>query len=497
MVPCLRMDIFGQSMYASSGGKNTRKSIEVTRPSMNRTSMYEEAGPATIIRDADGQEFLVQPVRESVDVQMATQPSSGSQQYHHLSRGGGPPIDNDQEGLENFASPFANNARLVESLNQMTLVSGDGVETEMTASKGALTESDESRYPSTSSAGTVGQMYLHSIRSSCPVNVEYRDNLLDHSKWAPPSRRKDALSTSGGLSSDVGARKTRMSNSSAQADDDSYGDTWEIRINELEFGKRVGIGAYGEVYQGSYRHTDVAIKVLLEQDLPDKMIQSFKKEVFILKKLRHPNIVQFMGACTQSPNLCIVSEYMAKGSLFKLLHGKSNHQERAELTLGQKLKMACDVAVGMHYLHTSSPPIIHGDLKSPNLLLDANYTVKVCDFGLSRIKTATKLSVGSKMGTPEWTAPEVLQSSTNSEASDVYSFGVVLWEIFTGQIPWEDTNAMQVVLLVGFHNKRLDIPTDIPQAIQDLIQECFGPADERPSFGDIIPRLRQEIDLPR
>jgi sterile alpha motif and leucine zipper-containing kinase AZK len=188
---------------------------------------------------------------------------------------------------------------------------------------------------------------------------------------------------------------------------------------------------------------------------------------------------------------------MAKGSLFKLLHGKSNHQERAELTLGQKLKMACDVAVGMHYLHTSSPPIIHGDLKSPNLLLDANYTVKVCDFGLSRIKTATKLSVGSKMGTPEWTAPEVLQSSTNSEASDVYSFGVVLWEIFTGQIPWEDTNAMQVVLLVGFHNKRLDIPTDIPQTIQDLIQECFGPADERPSFGDIIPRLRQEIDLPR
>lgn len=489
-----------QSRYASSS-KNIRKSIEVTRPSMNRTSMYEEMGPATIIRDADGQEFLIQPVRESLDIQMSTQYSGSSQQYQSLSKGRAAaaalaPVANRLDDLDDFASPFANSTGLEAALDQMALPSDETRETAMTALRGRLSGSDESRYPSSSSAGTVGQMYLHSIRSSCPVNVEYRETLFDQSKWTHPSKRKDTLSSSVGLSGDLGLRKNRVSNSSLQDLEPSEGDSWEICMSELDFGKRVGIGAYGEVFQGVYKHTDVAIKVLLEQDLPAKIIQNFKKEVFILKKLRHPNIVQFMGACTQPSSLCIVSEFMAKGSLFKILHS-NNEQERVDLTLGQKLKMACDVAVGMHYLHTSSPPIIHGDLKSPNLLLDANYTVKVCDFGLSRIKTATKLSVGSKMGTPEWTAPEVLQSSTSSEASDVYSFGVVLWEIFTGQVPWEDVNAMQVVLLVGFHNKRLEIPTNIPQAIQDLIHECFGPADERPSFADIIPRLRQEIHRQR
>ena len=485
-----------QSRYASSG-RNIRKSIEVTRPSMNRTSMYEEMGPATIIRDADGQEFLIQPVRESVDVQMSIQYSGSSQQYHSVSRAAeagaaGAPVASRLDDVDDFASPFANDTGLEAALDQMTLPSEEKRETGMTPLRGRLSGSDESRYPSSSSAGTVGQMYLHSIRSSCPVNVEYRETLFDQSKWTHPSQRKDTLSSSVGLSGDLGLRKNRTSYSSFQGDDITDTDSWEIDMSELEFGKRVGIGAYGEVFQGLYKHTDVAIKVLLEQDLPSKIIQNFKKEVFILKKLRHPNIVQFMGACTQPPNLCIVSEYMAKGSLFKILHS-NNNQERVELTIDKKLKMACDVARGMHYLHTSSPPIIHGDLKSPNLLLDANYTVKVCDFGLSRIKTATKLSVGSKMGTPEWTAPEVLQSSANSEASDVYSFGVVLWEIFTGQVPWEDVNAMQVVLLVGFHNKRLEIPANIPQPIQDLIHECFGPADERPSFADIILRLRQQI----
>mmetsp|Transcript_13421 Transcript_13421/g.26753 ORF Transcript_13421/g.26753 Transcript_13421/m.26753 type:complete len:588 (+) Transcript_13421:217-1980(+) len=491
-----------QSRY-SSGRRSIRKSIEVTRPSMNRTSMYEEMGPATIIRDADGQEFLIQPVRESLDIQVSTQYSGSSQQYRSLSKGRAAaaaalaPVANRLDDLDDFESPFANSTGLEAALDQMALPSDETRETAMTALTGRLSGSDESRYPSSSSAGTVGQMYLHSIRSSCPVNVEYRETLFDQSKWTHPSKRKDTLSSSAGLSGGLEPRKNRVSNSSQLQDNESSEvDSWEICMGELDFGKRVGIGAYGEVFQGLYKHTDVAIKVLLEQDLPDKIIQNFKKEVFILKKLRHPNIVQFMGACTQPSSLCIVSEYMTKGSLFKILHS-NNEKERVNLTLGQKLKMACDVAVGMHYLHTSSPPIIHGDLKSPNLLLDANYTVKVCDFGLSRIKTATKLSVGSKMGTPEWTAPEVLQSSTSSEASDVYSFGVVLWEIFTGQVPWEDVNAMQVVLLVGFHNKQLEIPTNIPQAIQDLIHECFGPADERPSFADIIPRLRQEIHRQR
>ncbi len=202
-----------------------------------------------------------------------------------------------------------------------------------------------------------------------------------------------------------------------------------------------------------------------------------------------------MGYCTVPPHMCIVTEYEKNGSLFKLLH-----RTKAQLDEGQKLNIALEIAIGMHYLHTSKPPIIHGDLKSPNLLLGNRLHVKICDFGLSRFRMASKLSAGSKLGTPEWTAPEVLQSSTNSEAGDVYSYGVVLWEIFTGKIPWEDVSAMQVVLMVGFHNSRLAIPEDVPPWAAEIIECCFDQADKRPSFAEIISKLRDVktklVDLP-
>ena len=200
-------------------------------------------------------------------------------------------------------------------------------------------------------------------------------------------------------------------------------------------------------------------------------------------------VVLQMGACTVPPNLCIVSEFVTKGSLFKFLHRTESFNPSMEL----KLRMALDVARGVHYLHTCKPPIIHGDLKSPNLLLDRNYVVKVCDFGLSRVKIAAKLSVVSDMGTPEWTAPEVLQSNPSSEASDVYSFGVVLWELMTMKVPWADKNPMQVVLTVGFHKERLEIPNDAPDRIKRIIDKCFSAPEERPTFSEILSALKLEL----
>jgi serine/threonine protein kinase len=83
-------------------------------------------------------------------------------------------------------------------------------------------------------------------------------------------------------------------------------------------------------------------------------------------------------------------------------------------------------------------------LKSSNLLVDKNWTVKVADFGLSRIKHETYLTTKTGRGTPQWMAPEVLRNEAADEKSDVYSFGVILWELVTEKIPWESLNAMQV-----------------------------------------------------
>ncbi|CAI7814595.1 unnamed protein product [Closterium sp. NIES-53] len=153
--------------------------------------------------------------------------------------------------------------------------------------------------------------------------------------------------------------------------------------------------------------------------------------------------------------------------------------------------MALDVAKGMNYLHCCNPPIVHRDLKSQNLLVDKNWVVKVCDFGLSKIKHQTYLSSRTAAGTPEWMAPEVLRNEPTNEKSDVYSFGVVLWELSTMQRPWRGLNAMQVVGAVGFQQRRLDIPASVDPAVSEIIRACWAEKpSERPSFSQIVHELK-------
>ncbi|KAK8671215.1 hypothetical protein V6N13_037817 [Hibiscus sabdariffa] len=134
-------------------------------------------------------------------------------------------------------------------------------------------------------------------------------------------------------------------------------------------------------------------------------------------------------------------------------------------------------ARGMNYLHNCNPPIIHRDLKSSNLLVDKNWTVKVGDFGLSRLKHETYLSTKNGKGTPQWMAPEVLRSEPSDEKSDVYSFGVILWELATEKIPWDSHNSMQLIGAVGFMNQRLEIPKELDPRWASMIEICWHSYD--------------------
>ncbi|KAM0002106.1 putative protein kinase TKL-CTR1-DRK-2 family [Helianthus debilis subsp. tardiflorus] len=174
------------------------------------------------------------------------------------------------------------------------------------------------------------------------------------------------------------------------------------------------------------------------------------------------------------------------GSLYKLLHRPNN-----QLDIRRRLRMALDTARGMNYLHNCTPVIVHRDLKSPNLLVDKNWVVKVCDFGLSKMKNSTFLSSRSTAGTAEWMAPEVLRNEPSDEKSDVYSFGVVLWELCTMQQPWNGMNPMQVVGAVGFQHRRLEIPDDMDPVIADIITKCWQTDPKlRPTFADIMAALK-------
>ncbi|KAM3230616.1 hypothetical protein ACQJBY_061039 [Aegilops geniculata] len=246
------------------------------------------------------------------------------------------------------------------------------------------------------------------------------------------------------------------------------------------------IGSYGEVYRADWNGTEVAVKKFLDQDFYGDALDEFRSEVRIMRRLRHPNIVLFMGAVTRPPNLSIVSEYLPRGSLYKILH-----RPGCQIDEKRRIKMAIDVAKGMNCLHTSVPTIVHRDLKSPNLLVDNNWNVKVCDFGLSRLKHSTFLSSKSTAGTPEWMAPEVLRNEQSNEKCDVYSFGVILWELATLRMPWGGMNPMQVVGAVGFQDRRLDIPKEIDPLVARIIWECWQKDPNlRPSFAQLTTALK-------
>eukprot|EP00798_Chlamydomonas_sp_ICE-L_P014010 gene14010-19944_t len=140
---------------------------------------------------------------------------------------------------------------------------------------------------------------------------------------------------------------------------------WEIEFCELEYGQRIGIGSYGEVYKGVWRGTEVAIKKLLEQHLSPASLRDFRDEVSMMSILRHPNIVQFLGAVVLEAQLAIITAFVPRGSLFRILH-----RARADLDPRRRLNIALDIARGMCYLHNCKPMIVHRDLKSPNLLVD-------------------------------------------------------------------------------------------------------------------------------
>ncbi|KAD5317274.1 hypothetical protein E3N88_17220 [Mikania micrantha] len=246
---------------------------------------------------------------------------------------------------------------------------------------------------------------------------------------------------------------------------------WEILWEDLQIGERIGIGSYGEVYRSEWNGTEVAVKKFMNQDISGDALTQFKGEIEIMLRLRHPNVVLFMGAVTRPPNLSILTEFLPRGSLYKLLH-----RTNVQLDEKRRMRMALDVAKGMNYLHTSNPVIVHRDLKTPNLLVDKNWVVKVCDFGMSRMKHHTFLSSKSTAGTPEWMAPEVLRNEPSNEKCDVYSFGVILWELATLRVPWTEMNSMQVVGAVGFQHRHLDIPDSIDPAVARIITDCWHPS---------------------
>ncbi|KAM1462839.1 hypothetical protein ACFX15_046113 [Malus domestica] len=256
---------------------------------------------------------------------------------------------------------------------------------------------------------------------------------------------------------------------------------WNIDFPELTVGTRVGIGFFGEVFRGVWNGTDVAIKVFLEQDLTAENMEDFCNEISILSRLRHPNVILFLGACTKPPRLSMVTEYMEMGSLYYLIHLSG---QKKKLSWRRRLKMLRDICRGLMCMHRMK--IVHRDLKSANCLVNKHWTVKICDFGLSRIMSETNMKDSSSAGTPEWMAPELIRNEPFTEKCDIFSLGVLMWELCTLNRPWEGVPPERVVYAVANEGSRLEIPEG---PLGRLISDCWTEPQDRPSCEEILSRL--------
>ena len=210
-----------------------------------------------------------------------------------------------------------------------------------------------------------------------------------------------------------------------------------------------------------------------------------------MSNLRHPHIVRFLGACLEPLQMSILFELCAT-SLYGVLH-----VQKQPLQLEYALSLIRQIGLGIFYLHQCKQPVLHLDLKSANVLLDEHGVAKVADFGLSHIKKETAV-ITARMGSPQWTAPEILRGQPHDESADTYSFGVLLYEIMAAKLPYEGVDTFQVVM--GVITKMLPRPElpsecEFPQLIQELMRACWRevPA-ERPRFNNILDKADEALE---
>jgi serine/threonine protein kinase len=264
-------------------------------------------------------------------------------------------------------------------------------------------------------------------------------------------------------------------------------DAWEVNRTEIVIHQQLGVGQWGVVNEAVWRKHNirVAVKTLKEEMM--HLEAEFLYEAELMKNMRHPNLVQLLGVCTQEAPIYIITEFMTKGNLLDYLRNCDHDQINGFVLM----YMATQICSAMSYLESRN--YIHRDLAARNCLVSDNHLVKVADFGLTRHVKPDEVytaHVGAKFPI-KWTAPEGLAYNKFTSKSDVWSFGVLLWEIATyGMTPYPGVELSEVFYTIN-SGHRMGRPTGCPEPIHQLMQHCWSwePCD-RPAFWELHERLQ-------
>eukprot|EP00058_Branchiostoma_floridae_P024967 XP_002610457.1 hypothetical protein BRAFLDRAFT_85596 [Branchiostoma floridae] len=278
-----------------------------------------------------------------------------------------------------------------------------------------------------------------------------------------------------------------------------------IDFEQLDFPgtSLLGQGGFGSVKKAFHRRwrQDVAVKSLTLE------IYGTSEQELLYSEARKLNVgsrsdyvIRLLGICLQ-PQFAIVMPFMENGSLTELLL-------HIDVPWALRYRMARETAMGMTFLHSQDPQIIHCDLKAENVLLDRDFHVKISDFGLSKWKMQSRIVTETSPmgGTPTHVPPEFFDTDAGpTDKTDVYSFGVLLWEIVTRRRPYRDAQGrlnistpLSCYVTGGGRPDMSLVPTDVPgvETVNQLMQACWSQSpDDRPSFQECVDKLRDVNDL--
>jgi len=291
----------------------------------------------------------------------------------------------------------------------------------------------------------------------------------------------------------------------------------------------IGEGTFGRVWSAKLNSSCVAVKEFVfaqaavagKSSQKDSIIEDIIGEAGMMSILRHPNVLQLFGCSLTAQAIWIVSELCSLGSLRQLLDDRNK-----EISLDVGIRIALQVAEGMMYLHNQSPPIIHRDLKSHNILIHETFAeasdveriegksdlaggyrvdqtekltveqtivAKIGDWGSAKATLSGSQTMTHGVGTSCWLAPEVIRNARSSKCSDVYSYGIILWEMATRAEVYANLESTQIIAQVANDNLRPPVPDNCPWA--SMMVRCWNEDPHaRPTFREIVKWLNQIKD---